>query len=240
MSRVQLNSQAKWTDFPVHTNKSAHQQNEEERKKTGIHTKKEKNAEETYKSAEKQNKIIELRHAKRTFYLLCFLDTTFFSFALDTAAVRQSFQVIVETHIACKLTLSFARPSLCSCVFVWVYFLCSCLFFCISALAIRNKCSNARTKTNKVEKGIWELKEVQKTKFQKKCRRSGKTTVERSATCASAFIYCWLVHWMLWLSSYVIFHGIFFQLVVQMIFFSFFCFFFFPCWLCALWPFSFF
>lgn len=35
MSRVQLNSQAKWTDFPVHTNKSAHQQNEEERKKNG-------------------------------------------------------------------------------------------------------------------------------------------------------------------------------------------------------------
>lgn len=33
---------------------------------------------------------------------------------------------------------------------------------------------------------------------------------------------------MLWLSSYVIFHGIFFQLVVQMIFFSFFVFFSFP------------
>lgn len=113
-------------------------------------------------------------------------------------------------------------------------------FFCISALAIRNKCSNARTKTNKVEKGIWELKEVQKTKFQKKCRRSGKTTVERSATCASACIYCWLVHWMLWLSSYVIFHGIFFPACGSNDFLFILCFFFFPCWLCALWPFSFF
>lgn len=54
MSRVQLSSQAKWTDFPVHTIK-VHTSKMKKREKTGIHTQKEKNAKETYKSAEKQN-----------------------------------------------------------------------------------------------------------------------------------------------------------------------------------------
>lgn len=44
---------------------------------------------------------------------------------------------------------------------------------------------------------------------------------------------------MLWLSSYVIFHGIFFPACGSNDFLFILCFFF-PCWLCALWPFYFF
>lgn len=74
------------------------------------------------------------------------------------------------------------------------------------------------TKTNKVEKGIWELKKVQRAKFEQKRNEQGtKTTAERNM-CNG--IYCSLVHWMLWLSSYVIFQSISFSSSMRFKWFS--------------------